>query len=160
MDQTTQIRILAIAPSARGFGYCAMQGQAVLGCGRKGAKGDKNLHSMAKIKRLMKEFLPDVLVLPDIDAKGCRRSPRIKALHREIVRLAAAQKSRVALISGKRLRKSLLGNPKGTKHEMAETLAKKFPAMLAAKLPPKRRAWDSENGRMDLFDAVGLAMAS
>lgn len=155
MSQKT--RVLAIAPSARGFGYCAMEGQAMLACGYKGAKGDKNLHSMAKIERLMKQFLPGVLVLPDVNAKGCRRVPRIKALHREIARLAGAQKCRVALISGKKLRNSLLGNAKGTKHEMAETLARQFPA-IAAKLPQKRRAWDSEDGRMDLFDAVGLAV--
>ena len=161
MNQTTsqKTRVLAIAPSARGFGYCAMEGQAMLECGYKGAKGNKNLHSMAKIERLIKEFLPGVLVLPDLNAKGCRRSPRIRALHRQIIRLAETQKCKVALISGKKLRNSLLGNAKGTKHEMAETLAKQFPAKLAAKLPPKRRAWDSEDGRMDLFDAVGLAVA-
>ncbi len=104
----------------------------------------------------MKQFLPGVLVLPDVNAKGCRRAPRIKALHREIIKLAAAQKCKVSLISGKSLRDSLLGNANGTKHEMAKMLAQRFPD-LAAKLPPKRRAWESEDGRMDIFDAVGLA---
>jgi hypothetical protein len=159
MNQTMSqhTRILAIAPSARGFGYCAMEGQAMLGWGYKGVKGNKNLHSMAKIERVMKQFVPDVLVLPDINAKGCRRAPRIRALHREIIRLAMTQKCRVTLISGKMLRSSLAGNAKGTKHEMAEMLAKQYPAQLAVKLPLKRRAWESEDGRMDLFDAVGLA---
>jgi hypothetical protein len=36
-------------------------------------------------------------------------------------------------------------------------LAEKYPAELAAKLPPKRRPWENEDGRMDMFDAVGLA---
>jgi hypothetical protein len=159
MNQMTsqQTRVLAIAPSARGFGYCAMQGQVILECGCKGAKGNKNLHSMAKIKRLMKQFLPGALVLPDINAKGCRRVPRIKALHAKIIRLAGVEKYRVALISGKKLRSSLLGNAIGTKHEMAEMLVKQFPE-LTPKLPPKRRAWDSEDYRMDMFDAVALAV--
>ena len=91
-----------------------------------------------------------------MNAKGYSRAPRIKTLHREIIKLAATQKCKVALISGKSLRNSLLGNAKGTKHEMAEMLAQRFPD-LAAKLPPKRRAWESEDGRMDIFDAVGLA---
>jgi Holliday junction resolvasome RuvABC endonuclease subunit len=160
MNQTTSkhIRILAIAPSARGFGYCAMEDREMLERGYKGAKGNKNLQAVAKIQRLMKQFLPEVLVLPDVNAKGCRRAPRIKALHRNIVELAETEKCKVALISGKSLRNSLLGKAKGTKHEMAEMVARRFPE-LAAKLPPRRRAWDSENGRMDLFDAVGLAMA-
>lgn len=158
MKKTTskQIRILAIAPSARGFGYCAMEDRAILEWGYKGAEGDKNARSLAKIERLMKQFLPGVLVVPEVNDKGCRRAPRIKALHREMIKLAAAHKCKVALISGKSLRNSLLGNVTGTKHEMANMLAQKFPD-LAAKLPPRRRAWESEDGRMDLFDAVGLA---
>jgi len=53
----------------------------------------------------------------------------------------------------------LLGNPKGTKQEMAELLAKKFPDELASRLPPKRKPWKSEDKRMDIFDAVALAVA-
>jgi hypothetical protein len=56
------------------------------------------------------------------------------------------------------LRGALLGDVKGTKHEMAELLAQKFPAELAARMPRKRRAWENEDGRMDMFDAVGLAV--
>ena len=33
----------------------------------------------------------------------------------------------------------------------------RFPAELQARWPPKRRPWMSEDPRMDLFDAVGLA---
>jgi hypothetical protein len=53
---------------------------------------------------------------------------------------------------------SLLGDVKGTKHEMAEMLAQKYSVELAGKLPPKRRPWENQDGRMDMFDAVGLAM--
>jgi hypothetical protein len=41
---------------------------------------------------------------------------------------------------------------------MAELLAKQFPDELASRLPPKRKAWTSEDARMDIFDAVGLAV--
>jgi hypothetical protein len=53
----------------------------------------------------------------------------------------------------------LLGNPKGTKQEMAEMLAGKFPDELASRLPPKRKPWKSEDSRMDIFEAVALALA-
>jgi len=52
----------------------------------------------------------------------------------------------------------LLGDAKGTKHAMAEVIAQKFPNALGGKLPGIRRAWESEDGRMDTFDAVELAM--
>jgi hypothetical protein len=160
MNQTAskQIRILAIALTARGFGYCVMENQVILESGNKGVEGNKNSQSVFKIEKLLKQFLPSVLVLQDVNAEGCRRAPRIKTLHRQIIELAANRKIKVSLFSGKLLRIALLGDVKGTKHEMAEFLAQKYPVELAAKLPPKRRAWENEDGRMDMFDAVGLAV--
>src|ERR1035437_5660261 len=159
MNQTMskQVRILAIAPTARGFGYCVMEDEAILECGYKGAKKNKNVKSVSKIEKLMNQFLPSGLVLQDLGAAGCRRAPRIKALHRQVVELAEQHKCKVTLFSGKQLRRSLLDDEKGTKHEMAELLAQKYPVELAGKLPPKRRPWENEDGRMDMFDAVGLA---
>jgi hypothetical protein len=46
----------------------------------------------------------------------------------------------------------------GTKHELAEILAKQFPEELGSRLPPKRKAWMSEDSRMGIFDAVALAL--
>jgi len=160
MNQTAskQIRILAIALTARGFGYCVMENQVILESGNKGVEGNKNSHSIYKIEKLLKQFLPSVLVLQDVNAAGCHRAPRIKALHRQVIELAANYKLKVTLFSGKMLRIALVGDAKGTKHEMAEFLAQKYPAELAAKLPPKRRPWENEDGRMDIFDAVGLAV--
>jgi hypothetical protein len=160
MNQTTskQIRILAIALTARGFGYCVMENQEILECGNKGVRGNKNLNSVFKIEKLLKQFLPSILVLQDMNALGCRRAPRIKALHRQVIELAAKYKLKVTLLSGKLLREVLLGDIKGTKYEMAEMLAQKYPVELASKLPRKRRPWENEDGRMDIFDAVALAL--
>ena len=160
MNQTIskKVRIIAIAPSARGFGFAVLEDQAILECGNKGAKGDKNIHSLFKIEKLMKLFQPGVLVLQDVNAKGLHRAPRIKALHQEVIELAERQKCKVVLFSGKQLRITLLGSVKGTKHEMAGMLAQKFPVELAEKLPPKRRPWENEDGRMDMFEAVGLGV--
>ena len=41
---------------------------------------------------------------------------------------------------------------------MAVHLAKQFPDELASRVPPKRKLWTSEANRMDMFDAVGLAV--
>ena len=153
-----KVRVIAIAPSARGFGFAVLEDQAILECGNKGVKPDKNVHSLFKIEKLMKLFQPGVLVLQDVNAKGLHRAPRIKALHKQILKLAERQKCKVVLFSREELRFALLSNVKGTKHEMAEMLAQKFPVELARKLPPKRRAWENEDGRMDMFDAVGLAV--
>ena len=72
--------------------------------------------------------------------------------------MVAKQKCKVVLFSGEQLRIVLLDDVRATKHEMAEMLARKYPVELADKLPPKRRAWENEDRRMDIFDAVGLAV--
>lgn len=133
-----------------------MEDGVILECGYKGARKDKNAKSVLKIEKLMNQFLPGSVVLQDLDARGCRRAPRIKALHRQVVGLAKNHRCKVTLISGKKLRLSLLGDEKATKHEMAEMLARKNPNELADKLPQKRLPWENEDGRMDMFAAVGL----
>ena len=95
---------------------------------------------------------------PDVNAKGTHRAPRIKQLHRKVVALAKERKLKVGEISGTELRRLLLNNEDGTKQEMAELLAKQFPDELASRLPPKRALWKSEDARMDIFDAVELAV--
>jgi hypothetical protein len=42
---------------------------------------------------------------------------------------------------------------------LATAVAQRFPDELAARLPPKRKAWASEDARMDIFEAVALAVA-
>jgi hypothetical protein len=161
MNQTTSkhFRILAVALSAKGFGFVVMEGQkTIIECGGRVADGDKNAQSLAKLEKLLDFYRPGVLVLQDVEAKVSRRAPRIKTLNRQIKRLAEKQKIEVKLISGKQLRSLLLGNPKGTKHEVAEMIAMQFPDELASRLPPKRKPWESEDSRMDIFDAMELAV--
>ncbi|HEY1662089.1 MAG TPA: hypothetical protein VGI03_06695 [Verrucomicrobiae bacterium] len=73
--------------------------------------------------------------------------------------MAAQRDLRAALVSEKELREILLSDVKGTKHEMAEKLAKDFPDQLASRLPPKRKPWEKEDCHMVIFDAVALAVA-
>jgi hypothetical protein len=47
---------------------------------------------------------------------------------------------------------------RGTKHALAEIIAKRFPEELGSRLPPKRKPWMSEDSRMNIFDAVALAL--
>jgi Holliday junction resolvasome RuvABC endonuclease subunit len=153
-------RILGIAPSSRGFGFVVMEeARGLIAWGGRTAERDKNAESRAKAERLMEQYRPDVLVLEDAVAKGSRRALRIQALNGQLAESARKRKVKVALLSGKQLRNVLLGDPEGTKQEMAEMLAGQFPDELGARLPRRRRAWTSQDGRMDLFDAAALAVA-
>ena len=153
-------RLLAIALSSRGLGYAVLEREKFLvEYGYTSVKGDKNRQCLAKIEKLIALYRPDVLVLQDATAKGSHRDPRIKTLNQQVIGAARKRRLTVTLISGRQLRSLLLGNAQGTKQEMAEMLVKHFPDELASRLPPKRRAWESADARMDIFDAVGLAVA-
>jgi len=152
-------RILAVSLSTRGFGYALMEGEKmIVECGKKRFYGDKNAGSLAGIERLIIDYQPSRLLLQDVTAKDSRRHRRIKRLHQKIIVLAAERKLKVSEISRKKLRIRLFGNEDCTKHDIAELLAKQFPDELASRLPQKRQAGDNADARMDLFDAVGLAV--
>ena len=157
-----QVRTLAVSLSSRGFGYAAMEGNnRLISFGKKIFNEDKNVRSLAHIEKVIIRNEPDVLVLQDVNAKnarGTRRDPRIKKLHRKVVVLAKKRELKVVEISGTELREVLLGNARGTRQETAELLAKQFPDELASQLPPKRKSWESEDARMDIFEAVALAV--
>ena len=158
MNHNKQFRIAAVSLSTNGFGYAIMEGGMLIEYRNKVFMADKSANSFIHIKKIIVRFQPEVLVLHDVNAKGTYRAPRIKELHRKVVALAKRHKLMVVKISGMELRKKLLGNPKGTKQEMAELLAKQFPDELASRTPRKRKPWTNENARMDIFDAVGLAV--
>jgi hypothetical protein len=160
MIQNKQVRILAIAPLSRGLGYAVMEGpDRLVASGNKAILRDKNSRALAWVNKFIQFYQPDVLVLPNVTAADTRRAARIKALHRKIVACAGKQELNVRLISVTQVRAKLLDDAKGTKFAVAQALAGKFPAELGKRLPPKRRPWMSEDPRMDIFDAVGLAMA-
>ena len=160
MIQNKSIRILAIAPLSRGLGYAVMEGPGKLvACGNKAILRDKNAKALAWVNRFIQFYQPDVLVLPNVTAADTRRAKRIKTLSRKIVAWAGKQPLKVRLVSVTQVRMQLVGEFRATKFAVARTLAEKFPTELGTRLPPKRRPWMSEDPRMDIFDAVGLAVA-
>lgn len=153
------IRILAIAPSTRGFGFAVLEGQKTLvDWGAKSVKGDKNAGSLAKVEELIARYRPGVIVLEDASAKDSRRSPRIQTLTKEIISLTATRKITMTVFSREKVRAVFFPDGRGTKQMLAEIVAERFPDELGDRLPPKRRPWMSEDYRMDIFDAVALAL--
>ena len=152
-------RILAIAPCTKGFGYAVLEGHKILvGWGVKTVEGDKNTGAIEKVEDMIAHYNPQVMVLEDTAIRGSRRSPRIKRLTKRLVAVAERRNIKVALFSQKQIRQVFLGDCPGTKHALAEIIAARFPEELGFLLPPKRRDWMSQDSRMDIFDAVALAL--
>ena len=150
-------RILAIAPSTRGFGFAVLEGDALIDWGVKSVKGDKNAESLKRVNELIECYLPAVLVLPNISNQS-RRSERIRELSQKIIVMSKTHEVRVVTRSRKQVSEALSADRALTKHEIAEILAKRFPDELGARLPPKRQPWMSEDSRMDTFGAVAMGV--
>lgn len=153
-------RILAIAPSTKGFGFAVLEGGAKLvDWGVKSASGNKNVQSLAKVEELLAHYQPTVLVLENPAAPDTHRSSRIRMLTARLVVLAERREVKVKLLTRTRVRQAFFADGEGTKQAVAQILAKRFPEELGSRLPPKRRPWMSQDYRMDIFDAVALALA-
>jgi Holliday junction resolvasome RuvABC endonuclease subunit len=154
-------RILGIAPSTRGFGFALIEGLNTLAdWGVKSIRGDKNAGSVAGVTALLHHYQPDVVVLENTSAKDVRRSARIRALTKRIASAAESQNVRVILVTRDHVRQVFFTDGRGTKHALAELIAKRFSDELGFRLPPKRHPWMSEDSRMSIFDAVALAQAA
>jgi len=155
-------RKLGISPSVHGFGYTVMEGNdRLVAFGNKRIKGkDKNERCFAHIEKLVSRYWPDILILPDVKAKGTRHAKRIIRLQEKILMLAKQRRLKTKTVSVLKLRERLLGDGKVTKHQVAEFLAQKFPEELASQIPPKRRFWMNEDPRMDIFAAVALVVSN
>lgn len=153
-------RALAISLSSRGFGYACLEGKdRLVDYGNKTFYEQfKNAWLLSKVVKIIERYVPDTLVLQDISAKDKLRSKRVKELHRQIIAIAKERKIKVVKVSAKQTRLILLNNEDTTKHELAQHLASLFPAELGFYLPPKRRLYNSEHPRMDVFDAAELAV--
>lgn len=152
-------RILALSLSRQGFGFVLMEGVNVLvDWGVKYAYENKNVESLAKLAGMISHYQPDVIAIEDASHDSVRRSARIRRLTKQVVRLGAKQGMAVTCFSRTEIFARFFPDGSATKYDLAQKLANKFSDELALRLPPKRRAWESEDFRMKIFEAVALAL--
>jgi Holliday junction resolvasome RuvABC endonuclease subunit len=151
-------RVLAIDPFSRGFGFILLEGpHQLVDWGVTHTRANKQGRCLARVADLMHHYEPDVIVVEDVAAKGCRRCERVQQLIGEIRRCATER--RIAIRSFPRLKVKRVFTEANAhnKHEIAVAIAGRFPE-LASRLPPFRKPWMSEDDRMSIFDALGLAL--
>jgi len=124
-------RILAIAPSSRGFGFAVLEAlDTLVDWGTRSVKRDKNSGCILKVKKLITHYRPDVVVVENTSIKPFRRSARIRALTTRILRLAESHGVTAVSFSRKQVRQAFFADGEGTKYALAEIIAKRFPEEL------------------------------
>lgn len=159
MENQNYSRILAIDLSTRGFGFALLDGQNTLcNWGAKRVQSDVNNWCVERIRELIAHNKPDIVVIQNLSAKNTRRSQRIKVLSKRIIAVAAQNKVEVRMLTREEVMLAFFGENEGTKYEIAKGIAAKYSDELGFLLPPERKAWMNEDYRMDVFDAVALAL--
>lgn len=146
--------ILAIDPTSRGFAFAVLETPAFLVDWGERIIPGKTGGLLRKVDDLLTHHQPAVLVVEDVAAKGCRRRKRAREEINRMEQLALARGVRVERAS--RLAVLRTFAPAKSKYEAALWLAESFP-VLGQHLPRRRKAWMSEDQRMNTFDALGFA---
>lgn len=157
MQHETPKTILAINPTSRGFAFAVLEAPAFLVDWGERIVPAKTGGLLRKVEDLLTHHQPDILVVEDVAAKGCRRRKRAREEINRMEQLAIARGVRVEPAS--RLAVLETFAPAKNKYEAALRLAETFP-VLRQHLPRRRKAWMSEDQRMNTFDALGLAAAA
>jgi hypothetical protein len=155
MTIAPQIRILSIDPTSKGFAWCLLEsGRTLVDWGTVQVEPPHNDNCLKRVTTLLEVFRPDMVAVEDC-TKGSRRSGRAPELILSIEKLARSRRVRACRIPRKSVEE--LFAPAKSKYDIAIALAAVFPE-LAPRLPRKRKPWMSEDERMNVFDAVGLAL--
>lgn len=149
--------ILAIDPTSRGFAFAVLEAPAFLVDWGERIIPAKTGGLLRNVDDLLRYHEPAVLVVEDMAAKGCRRRKRAREEINRMEQLALARGVRVERVS--RLAVLRTFAPAKNKYEAALRLAEAFP-VLADRLPRRRKAWMSEDQRMNTLDALGFASAA
>ena len=150
-------RILAIDPSTKGFGFALLEGKGRLidwGVARLYSNSDEEF--VARLDTIIDRYRPSDIVVEDLS--HTRRGERAKRRIEAAIGYARLREVHPTLASRGEVRTCLGLGTHATKHEAAIRIVELFPE-LGMLLPPKRKPWMSEDERMNVFDAVGLAVS-
>jgi len=154
--------ILAIDLRHRRFGYAVFEGHRRLhdsGLRVYRAVGEAEAAMASKrLVVLLKSFSPSAIVVKKERWDRAQVSTHIKSLVEVMTRVAATHSIPIKLIGDINVRQTFRNMECETRDEIAAALARIFPE-LQWRLPPKRRAWQSEHPRMSMFDAIALGLA-
>jgi hypothetical protein len=149
--------ILAIDATSRGFAFAVLEAPAFLVDWGERIVPARSGGLLRKVDELLSRYQPTMLVVEDLAVPGARRRKRASKEIRSIELLtlkrglSAERVSRLAVIDA--------FAPAKSKFEVALRLVETFP-VLAERPPKKRKAWTTEDARMNIFDALGFAAAA
>ena len=153
-----QQRVFAVDPMVRGFGFAILEGPDLLiDSGIREIRYKKNPTCLKRITEILEKYELDGVIVEDYDGKGSRRCLRVQRLIQAIHSLAEQRSIASYAFSREDIRNAFFQFGAFNKHQIASVIADHLP-QLAHQLPPPRKIWRREDDRMNIFDAVSLAL--
>lgn len=152
----TYMRILAIRPTRRGFGFAVREGARLIDWGVANVWATNEKEFVARVEAYVDRYKPALIVLELVayQRRGGIGPKRVVL----VAEFAEQRQIAVARVSRDDVRRAL-NMACATKQELARALAGLFPD-LEPHVPPPKKPWMSEDERMNLFEAVGMVIAS
>lgn len=152
-----KLSVVAIDPTPRGITYVFFENGELLDSGQRSTDPEDRA-ILTTVDEILDGCAADVLVLEDPEIESSRRHPRMRHLLRAIT--THVRKRGIPVVQIARQDVSAAWAAKGftTKEARASAIAERLPG-LAPFVPPPRKYPDSEDARVNLFDAASLALA-
>jgi hypothetical protein len=147
--------VVAIDPTTRGIAFVFVENGAVMDWGER----MRSPSELCIVDSLIDGYAADVLVLEDVDARGCERRPRIRAVLRKIVRHAVRRGVRVIAVAREDVRQAWLARGATNKETVASMIGARYPE-LSSVMPPPRKPGTNEDPRVNIFDAASLILTN
>src|SRR6266404_1612916 len=152
------VRVLAIYPVSRGFGFVVFEGpRNLIDWGMKSTRHNTNARCLDLVKHLTSRYAPDAVITERISDSGSRRGRRVNHLVKRIAKLGTRAQIKVESVSRSQVRTWFGQGEATTKQQMAIAIAKQFPELYYS-LPKPRKCYMSEDARMSIFEAAALAL--
>lgn len=146
---------MALAPGPCGTGYAVIETPLfTLDRGVNSCTGAPTAR-VAVLTRLIEWYRPDILILEDIEAAGCRRRRGARDLIRGLAEAAERRGIAVRPIGRLAVLEHFGEGRRPTKVEIAHAIAERLPE-LRQHVPPSRRLWGREAHSMPMFDAFAM----
>ena len=153
------LRIIAIDPTPKGFGFAVLEGPRFLvDWGTKVATGgNKNVQCLKSFSKLLDQYNPEVIVAEDFRKNITRRPERTRELISQVTEVASRKRIKIRRFSRTHVRRVFGESGFYNKEEVAAEITNIFPE-LTPRLPRHRYPWMSEDSQMAIFDAIAFAL--
>ena len=162
MMSKPKLKVLAIDPGTREMGVALLENGTLIYHGVKLVTRGRSPHetlqrARAAVVRLLEDLKPDVVVVEKTFIGNNRSAALLSVLADEIKALAKARKLLYESFAPSSVKKTICGDGRATKEEVAKVIAKRFPELKA--YLSQNRKW-KDRFHQNMFDAVAVGLTA